>query len=366
MEAEGIGVNNRYMDFYAGKQVLITGGSGSIGTVIVHKLVDAGAFISVLSRDETKQSELDNSLASRPTDLGGILPPISERHFRSQEEWDRSRRYPKNTRYIIGDVRDHDVVDYAVKGQDIVIHAAAMKHVDKCAQNPSEAIKTNIIGAMNVQMAIARYSVDTCIVVSTDKAANPFGMMGLTKRVQELLFLDGYNGSTKVKITRFGNVLGSRGSVVPVFRKLIAEGKSIQVTNPAMKRFFMTMDEGADLVLFAGSQCPDRSITVKQMKYAQLGTLVEALDIPDDKIERIGMRPGEKIEEQLVADDELTRIIAYNQEDILGSWVGVIYKEETAGAKAGGNTDKLKERFSTTYGGMTVEELRQMIARSGA
>jgi UDP-N-acetylglucosamine 4,6-dehydratase len=318
-----------YIDWYHGKDVLVTGGTGSIGSKIVKQLVKAGVNVAVLSRDESKQADLR-------TASGGI-------HF------------------IIGDIRDKETVEKAVRKRDVVIHAAAMKHVDKCNEFPNEAIKTNVIGSMNVQSASVQARVGTCIVISTDKASEPRGVLGLTKRLTEHIFLTEYAGITEVKIARFGNVMGSRGSVAEIFKRQRDAEQKITVTDPDMFRFYMTPDQAADLVLWSGPFAPARSISTNVMRSATVRDLLSAFDISKDRIEIIGQRPGEKFSEQLIDDDELPRTAVFNYGTGMGNAVAVIYPNGSTGT----DIKKVKDIISLSRNHMTISELKQMLEESG-
>lgn len=272
---------SEWMDFYRGKRVLVVGGTGSIGSRLVERLLENGAEVRILSRGENPQQALYRKL---------------ERKF---------NRYPK-LRMRIGDIRNRQTMSEAVEGMDIVFHAAAMKHVDYCESNPWEAVQTNIIGAENVREACWEEMVQAVVYVSTDKAADPAGVMGESKHLAERLFLESDMGNTRTVVTRFGNVLGSVGSVVWKFKEQIAAGKYLSVTDPEMLRFIMMPQEAAELVLWAGVAAGNKIIVTRQMAAASVDTMIRAIaDGKDFQFIASGPRPGEKREEVLFSEAEV-------------------------------------------------------------
>ena len=277
---------NSIQDYIKGKRVLVTGGAGSIGSEIVRQLVNFGASTVTV---------FDNAEASM---------------FHLEQEVSRS--FPKaHIKYVIGDVRDkyrlEDVFDSFKP--NIVFHAAAYKHVPMMESNPVEAIKTNVLGTMNVSNIAYMNEVDKFVMVSTDKAVNPTNVMGATKRIAELYtqFLE-TKSATKFVITRFGNVLGSEGSVIPTFIKQIERGGPVSVTHKEVIRYFMTIPEACQLVLQASVLGNGGEVFLFDM-----GEPVSINDLAKNlikhfkskaKIEYIGLRPGEKLYEELLCDGE--------------------------------------------------------------
>ncbi len=257
------------------KNVLVSGGSGSFGTAFIKRLLDIGVErIVCYSRGEHKQEELQRKLRD-----------------------DRLRCF-------IGDVRDQARLELAMRGIDTVVHAAALKVVPIAEYNPTECIATNIGGAENVVRAAIRAKVRRVIGLSTDKAANPINLYGASKLAAEKIFVAANNLSTDLcqfSVVRYGNVVGSRGSILPLFRKLAREQNSLPVTDPRMTRFMVTMDQAIDTVLYAESHMQGREIFVPKIPSANIVDLVKAFGRPWHKI---GIRPGEKLHETLVTEDE--------------------------------------------------------------
>ena len=253
------------------KTVLITGGTGSLGKALVHKIFTkySPKRVIVFSRDEFKQSEMQ-----------------------------KTHNYD-NLRYFIGDIRDKDRLCRVMKGVDIVIHAAALKQVPALEYNPSEAVKTNIYGTQNVIDACIDHGVEKAIFISTDKAVNPINLYGATKMAAEKLWgaANAYN-KTKFSLVRYGNVIGSRGSVIPLFQNM--EGDTAPVTDPEMTRFWLTLSQAVELVLLT-YKIVASGVYVPILKSMDMGSLALCFK---DKIKTVGIRPGEKIHESMVADGE--------------------------------------------------------------
>lgn len=268
----------------AGKTVLITGGTGSFGQAVVRRLLDLNvAKVIVFSRDEKKQTDMGN-------------------HFNS----------PK-LRFLLGDVRDRDSVFHAMYGVDFVFHAAALKQVPNCEFFPIEAVKTNVLGAHNVIDAAIQNNVERVVVLSTDKAVYPINAMGMSKALMERTMIAASRekrGRTTVCGTRYGNVMYTRGSVIPFFIDQMRQGKSLTVTNKSMTRFLMPLSHSVDLVLYALAFGENGNIYVRKSPAATIGNLAEALvSLFEYKngIEEIGTRPGEKLHEVLVSSEETWR-----------------------------------------------------------
>jgi UDP-N-acetylglucosamine 4,6-dehydratase len=264
------------------KTILITGGTGSLGHKLVEWLLKSKAYkIVVFSRDELKQFEM-------------------AQEFRDER-----------LRFFIGDVRDRERLDRAFDGVDYIIHAAALKQVPACEYNPFEAVKTNIIGAQNVIEAAIDRGVKKIVGISTDKAAQPLNLYGATKACLEKLFVAGnsYSGAkaTRFSVVRYGNVVGSRGSVIPFFKSLAHTGK-IPITHPGMTRFWITLDEAVKFV-FGCLNCMDGGeVFVPKIPSMRIVDLAEAI-CPGYEQEIIGIRPGEKLHELLLTKDEARRTI---------------------------------------------------------
>jgi UDP-N-acetylglucosamine 4,6-dehydratase len=261
------------------KSVLITGGTGSFGRRFAQTVLRdfRPRRLIIFSRDELKQHEMR---------LGGFSHPA--------------------VRFFLGDVRDVDRLRRAMQGVDVVIHAAALKQVPACEYNPFEAVLTNIMGARNIIEASIDRGVKRVLALSTDKAVNPVNLYGATKLCAEKLFVQGnaYSGAdgTRFACVRYGNVVGSRGSVIPVFLEQRATGK-ITITDPRMTRFWLTLDQAVQFVLAVLPQMHGGEIFVPKIPSMNIGDLAKAV-AGDCRVEQIGIRPGEKLHEVLISEDE--------------------------------------------------------------
>jgi UDP-N-acetylglucosamine 4,6-dehydratase len=267
----------------SGKTVLLTGGTGSFGTAFVARAQRdwPDATIRIFSRDELKQHEM------------------------------RERFGDEGLRFFIGDVRDRDRIRRAAQGADYLIHAAAMKQVPACEYNPSEAVRTNVDGAQNVVDAAIDVGVGTVIALSTDKAVNPVNLYGATKLCQEKIFVQGNayatQSPTRLACVRYGNVVGSRGSVVPLFRSQAAKGH-VTITDTRMTRFWITLDQAIDLVLYALDHAAGGEVFVPKIPSMRVTDLADAV-APGIAHEIVGIRPGEKLHEVLLTSDEARHTI---------------------------------------------------------
>jgi UDP-N-acetylglucosamine 4,6-dehydratase len=264
---------------WSNKVVLVTGGTGSFGKKFIKIMLEEyhPAKIIIYSRDELKQHEMR---------VAGYNDP--------------------SLRYFIGDVRDLDRLRRACQGVNIIVHAAALKQVPACEYNPMEAIKTNILGSSNVIDAALDCNVEKVLAISTDKAVNPINLYGATKLAAEKLFIqsNAYAGgkSTRFSCTRYGNVVGSRGSVVPVFLKQRETG-TVTLTDDRMTRFWLSLETGVHFVIRCIEQMHGGEVFVPKipsMKVADLATVIA----PEAKVEVVGIRPGEKLHEVLISEDE--------------------------------------------------------------
>ncbi len=279
------------------KSVLVTGGTGSMGKVLVRRLL-AGELgtprkVIVLSRDEAKQHDMRMAYLHKTVTTDEVI----FNNFRQALE------------FRIGDVRDYRDVCSALRDADVVINAAALKQVPTCEYFPEQAVLTNCIGAMNIVQAIREnaYPVETVIGISTDKAAKPVNVMGMTKAVQERIFTSAnvLNPSTRFICVRYGNVLASRGSVVPLFLDQIRHGGPVTVTVPEMTRFLLSLEQAVDTVFAALRDAEPGEIFVPDIPSATVGNIARAL-VGERNIEiRVtGIRPGEKMHEIMVSDEE--------------------------------------------------------------
>ncbi len=278
------------VNIFRGKNILVTGGTGSIGSDIVRKVLQREPeVVRVLSNDE-------NCLFSLEQDLRGY----------------------SNLRFLVGDVRDKERLQRAVENIHFVFHAAALKHVPLCEYNPFEAVKTNVLGTQNVIEVAMEEQVEKLITISTDKAVNPVNVMGATKLLAERLTISAnyYKGErrTVFSCVRFGNVLDSRGSVVPSFREQIRKGGPVTLTDPDMTRFVMSIPKAVELVLEAAAIAEEGEIFIFKMPALRIGDLAQAMieelaphygyDPGSIKVAVSGKRPGEKVYEELLAADE--------------------------------------------------------------
>lgn len=271
------------------KGILVTGGTGSIGSEIVRQLIPfEPKFIRVYSRDESK-------------------------HYFLEQELEKEKNAKTIMRYLIGDTRDKDRLDRAFQDVDIVFHAAALKHVPYCEYNPFEAIKTNVYGTQNVVDLALEHNVSKVVAVSTDKAVNPNTVMGITKLLMERVIISSQNFNTKSKtkfaVVRFGNVLMSRGSVVPTWIEQIKNGGPVTVTDKEMSRFFMSISDAVNLVFFATSFMDGGEIFVLKMQEKNIYGLAQETirkhsNGKNISIKFVGMREKEKLHERLYTEEE--------------------------------------------------------------
>ncbi len=278
---------------FKGKTLMITGGTGSFGNAVLNRFLqtDIGE-IRVFSRDEKKQDDMRHEFQAK-------MPEVSDK-----------------IKFFIGDVRDLASVKNAMHGVDYIFHAAALKQVPSCEFFPLEAVKTNVFGTDNVLTAAIDEGVKTVICLSTDKAAYPVNAMGTSKAMMEKVIVAKSRTvdpqKTKICCTRYGNVMCSRGSVIPLWIEQIREGKPITITEPAMTRFIMSLDEAVDLVLFAFENGVSGDILVQKAPACTIGVLAEAvkeLFCPETDIKIIGIRHGEKMYETLLTNEECANAI---------------------------------------------------------
>ncbi|MDB5098495.1 MAG: flagellin modification protein FlmA [Cyanobacteria bacterium RYN_339] len=271
------------------KVILVTGGTGSFGHQFIAEILahHEPRKVIVFSRDELKQYEMRQRFPEH--------------------------RFPQ-LRFFIGDVRDRERLYRAFDGVDVVVHAAALKHVPICEYNPLEAVKTNIIGASNIIDAAIDRNVAKVIALSTDKAANPVNLYGATKLCSDKLFVaaNHYSGhhKTEFSVVRYGNVVGSRGSVVPFFQQKRASG-TIPITDPRMTRFWITLDQGVDFVLKSFNRMRGGEVFVPKIPSMTIMELAKAV-APDCQTEIVGIRPGEKLHETMVTPDDARNTYEYD------------------------------------------------------
>ena len=282
------------MSVFKDKVLLITGGTGSFGNAVLRRFLDSDIKeIRILSRDEKKQDDMRHALQN-----------------------------PK-VKFYIGDVRNKQSVDIAMDGVDYVFAAAALKQVPSCEFFPIEAVRTNIIGTNNVLLSAVEHGVKNVVVLSTDKAAYPINAMGMSKALMEKVAIAkgrelGEGARTTICCTRYGNVMASRGSVIPLWVEQMTEGKPITITDPNMTRFMMTLDDAVDLVIYAFTHGHNGDLFVQKAPAATLATLAQALKevykkidpkFGETEVKVIGTRHGEKLYETLVTREEMVRAI---------------------------------------------------------
>ncbi len=273
---------------FRNKVILVTGGTGSIGSAIIRELYKyKPQQIRIFSRDETKQFYLQHEFLKLGTTV--------------------------DIRFLIGDIRDKDRLDKAMSGVDFVFHGAALKHVPFCEYNPFEAVQTNVYGTQNVIDLAIKHDVDNVIAISTDKAVYPNSIMGTTKLLMEKMVLSTrwYLGeaNTKFSIVRFGNVLNSRGSVLPLWLSQIKSGGPLTITDPKMSRFFMSLGDAVELIIQAATMMHGQEIFVLKMKQRTIAdmaqeTIKRSSDGKKIEIKIVGSREGEKMHEQLFTEEE--------------------------------------------------------------
>ncbi|MFY0520177.1 UDP-N-acetylglucosamine 4,6-dehydratase (inverting) [Lysinibacillus sp. UGB7] len=314
------------------KTVLVTGGTGSFGKKFIGKALTLGVKkVIVFSRDELKQYEM-------------------------KQEFQDER-----IRFFIGDVRDKDRLYRAFDGVDIVIHAAAMKHVDACEYNPFEAVKTNIHGAQNIIEAAIDRGVEKVIALSTDKACSPVNLYGATKLASDKLFVaaNAYVGEKKTRfaVVRYGNVVGSRGSVVPFFKKIKDTGK-LPITDERMTRFWITLDQGVQFVLDNLERMYGGEIFVPKIPSMKVTDLAKAIG-PECEIEVIGIRPGEKLHEAMIMEDDARHTLEFDDYYVIQPELAWFAKEQLNGGEA------LPDGFAYTSDNntewLTIEQLELLV-----
>jgi UDP-glucose 4-epimerase len=292
--------NIKTMSVFENKTLLITGGTGSFGNAVLRRFLDSDIKeIRIFSRDEKKQDDMRHHLQSA---------------------------YPKfahKVKFYIGNVRNRESVDVAMRGVDYVFAAAALKQVPSCEFFPMEATMTNVIGTNNVLLSAIDHGVKNVVVLSTDKAAYPINAMGISKALMEKVAIAkgrelGEDGGTTICCTRYGNVMASRGSVIPLWVEQIMAGKPITITDPNMTRFMMTLDDAVDLVIYAFTHGKNGDLFVQKAPAATLETLADALkqiyseidpSYADTEVKIIGTRHGEKLYETLVTREEMAKSI---------------------------------------------------------
>lgn len=320
------------------KTILITGGTGSFGKCFTRYVMEHynPKKVIIYSRDEFKQWMMENEF----------------------------KEYADKLRFFIGDVRDQERLRRAFEGVDYVIHAAALKQVPACEYNPNEAIKTNIHGAMNIIEAALDTNVKKVVALSTDKAVNPVNLYGGTKLVSDKLFIaaNAYVGNKDINfsIVRYGNVAGSRGSIIPFFRKLIADGQTeLPITDLRMTRFWISLEQGVELVIKALEEAKGGETFISKIPSFKITDLAEAM-LPGCGIKEIGIRPGEKLHEIMVTTEDSATTYEYDKHFIV--YPQVVWNDKQKINESG---RKVEDGFSYSSGNNTewlsVEDIRKLL-----
>lgn len=322
------------------KSILVTGGTGSFGKQFIKTLLSRykPRRVAVFSRDELKQFEMQQQFNA----------PVM--------------------RYFIGDVRDAERLTQAMRNVDYVVHAAALKQVPAAEYNPMECIKTNIHGAQNVITAAIANGVEKVIALSTDKAAAPVNLYGATKLASDKLFVAANNITgghvTKFSVVRYGNVVGSRGSVVPFFKQLVAEGaQELPVTHPEMTRFWITLEQGIGFVLKNFARMQGGEIFMPKIPSMRIMDLVESI-APGISVKIIGIRPGEKLHEIMVPADDSHLTLEFNDHYVIKPTISFVHQVNYKINALGEKGVPVKQGFEYNSGTnpvfLTVEQLREM------
>ncbi|MFA5246354.1 MAG: polysaccharide biosynthesis protein [Candidatus Micrarchaeia archaeon] len=311
-------------NFVKGKKVVVTGGTGSFGNHIVEWLAKMEPqSVTIYSRDENKQYHMRHKLSDNPL-----------------------------FKFEIGDVRDRERLIEVFRGKDIVFHAAALKHVPQCEDFPFEAVKTNIIGAKNVAEAAIECGVQRVVAVSTDKAVKPINTMGISKAMQEKIMLNANGrGKTIFSVVRYGNVAGSRGSVIPYFKQLIEKKQTLPITNSDMTRFWLTLDDAIGLVFYALDNANGGEIFVRKASSCNIMVLADAMGEHFGQkkgypTKVVGIRAGEKIHEVLVSEEEMVRATEEDEYFVIHphGTTGVPRLHKPWGEFTSGNAEQLSKK----------------------
>ena len=324
------------MSVLDGSSILITGGTGSFGKAFLDALLTQHSprRIGIFSRDELKQYEL-------------------------KQQWGQDER----VRFFLGDIRDRDRLESAMHGVDYVVHAAALKQVDTAEYDPMEYVKTNILGSENVIQASMTAGVKKVVALSTDKASSPVNLYGATKLTADKLFISSNHFSfargTTYSVVRYGNVMGSRGSVIPLFKRLAAEGSPIPITDKRMTRFWITLPQAVDFVISCFDDMQGGELYVPRIPSMKVVDLAEAI-APGCELQEIGIRPGEKLHEEMISSEDARRTLRRDDRYVVMPTLAEWGYTNTAG-------DAVAEGFSYTSDTndqwLSVEDLRALLDR---
>jgi len=313
--------------------ILVTGATGSFGKVFVRRALDDGARrVVVFSRDELKQSDMRAAFGDDP-----------------------------RLRWFIGDIRDRDRLRRAMDGVDLVVHAAALKQVDTAEYNPVEYIRTNVNGSENVVEAAIDCGVAKVVALSTDKASSPINLYGATKLCADRLFISANHYAahqpTRFSVVRYGNVMGSRGSVIPFFRQLAAEGRPLPLTDRRMTRFWITLPQAVDFVVDSFQLMQGGELYVPRIPSTRLTDLVEAI-APGSETVEIGIRPGEKLHEEMIAADDSRRTVLTGDRYVITPYLAGWGYEAPEGDLV---PDGFAYRSDTNDLLLSVDQLRELV-----
>jgi UDP-N-acetylglucosamine 4,6-dehydratase/5-epimerase len=323
------------------RAVLITGGTGSFGRRFVETLLRRGKprRVIIFSRDEFKQYEMQQHLGDR---------------------------WASQLRFFIGDVRDRDRLELAMRAVDVCIHAAALKHVPAAEYNPIECIHTNVYGAENVVRAALSCGVRKVIALSTDKAANPINLYGASKLAADKIFIAANNLSGSVgarfSVVRYGNVVGSRGSVIPLFRKLIAEGApALPITDPRMTRFWITLQQGVDFVVSCLDMMRGGEIFVPKIPSMRMIDVARTI-APDLPTKVVGIRPGEKLHEMMITEDDARQTLELADRYVIEPAFSYWERKSYESLKARPVADDFRYASDTNTDWLDSDGLRRLLA----
>ena len=327
------------MSLVENSSVLVTGGTGSFGKAFIREILTNHnpRRVAILSRDELKQSEMR---AEFTEEFGTADPRL---------------------RWFLGDIRDKDRLVRAFHGVEYVVHAAALKQVDTAEYNPFEFVKTNVLGSQNVIDAAIEAGVKKVVALSTDKASSPINLYGATKLTADKLFVAANNYSysfgTTMSVVRYGNVMGSRGSVIPFFRRLVAEGKPIPITDPRMTRFWITLPQAVQFVIDSFETMQGGELFVPRIPSMRIMDLAQVI-APDSQTYEVGIRPGEKLHEEMIASDDSYRTIRQDDRYIVKPTIKGYWFKEPVGVQV---PIGFSYSSDTNDQWMTAEELRGLM-----
>ncbi len=334
-----------------GQRIVVTGGTGSLGKAVVKRLLTGEmgipSKIIVFSRDEGKHHQMK-------VDFKHQLVATDDVFYHNFEEL---------LDFRVGDVRDYHALLRVLREVDVVVHASALKQVPSCEYVPNEAVLTNIVGAQNIVAAIRENdtAIHTAIAISTDKACKPINVMGMTKAIQERIFVEANLGNSKTRFAcvRYGNVVASRGSVIPLFAEQIRVGGPVTITLPEMTRFLITLDGAVDTVFAALRSAKPGDTFVPRLPAATVENMAKAM-IGKRKIElkSIGLRPGEKIHELMVSEEEAYRTEESGQYYAIRAMLPEVAKQSQFNAV-------LKREYSSEHSVVSLEETRQILHKAG-